>query len=1504
MHQNNFFRILLMAAAFIFSTTVHAQDYAATKEKIYIQTNHVFYKPGEVVYFKIYLVKANDQTPSFLSNVVYAELINPSGTVAQELSYKVNNGYAEGSFDFNEQATGGIYKIRAYTSWMMNENDNHFFVKEITLQKVLAPRVLLKLDFPEKGYGAGSTVKANFSMRNIANEPISNYTLQYAVSIGGQVISTQTLKTNHEGKAIINFPLPDNLSTTDGLLNVTVNYDAYTEAISRSIPIVLNKIDLQFMPEGGTMVNGLTGYVAFKALNENGKAADVKGHIINSKGNTVAAFESYHFGMGKFLFTPQAGESYKAVVTSPSSITEQFDLPVASVNGVIMQVSKANKKITVLLTAATAMEVVLKASTKAVIYHSQTLFLDKGKNTITLDENSFPAGIAQFTLYKTNDMPLAERLVFLNEDKQLQVSITTDKQKYLPREKVLMTIKTTDENGNAVPANFSLSVVDDKLWTFADDKQDHILSWLLLSSELKGKIEEPQFYFKKDEPKAIAALDLLMLTHGYRYFDYIDYVLNENSLKYLPDQDNILSGQIVNAGNQPVKAKLFLVDALPGGKAMKIKTDEAGQFFFSDLKPGSNYYVFAQSFNKKEKINIKVLQNGMGYNPTRAKEFRQLAAKPLDFGTLAPIAVAALKKDEKKLAADNLFMPQLKKTAALNEVVVVGYGVQSKRSLVGSVSIINTKEINNLNDWANVLQGKVAGVMIKPAANPGADVQIILRGAQSQLTGPLFVVNGIPMEQINTNTINPADIDHITVLKDANATALYGSRAASGAIIIDLKKFRNDKLGFKFANKYYYASQPVYAATTVFAVAKKFYAPKYASTAISERTDFRETIYWNPVVQTGNDGTASVSFYNSDASTTFRTIAEGIGYNGKLGRTEATYAVQNALQVDAKIPPYLTVGDKALIPLVIKNNSNEDMPLNITAMFPGNFKTSNYTSTATVKKDSSLRILIPAEASASVKGNVQFIVSSSVYNESLSLPITASEKGFPVVTTLSGNQTVQHHFTLSKMVPGSLQSNLKLFKNLEGQLLDGIESMLREPGGCFEQTSSTTYPNIYVLKYLRESGKSNPEIEKKALGYIDRGYKRLIGFETSLNGFEWFGHTPPHEALTAYGLMEFTDMQEFIDVDKKMLDRTKKFLLSRRDSNGSFKTANGGYDQFASVPSKIANTYIVYALTQAGVGKEIKKEYETAVKKALESKDGYQLAMMAIAAQNMKDGAAYEQLMEALNQQFQKAYFNAETSVVNSRDASLRVETCSLYAMALMKDQSPQLGRINDLISRILSEKSYYGYGSTQSTVMALKAIVEYSKLVGQISEGAPVNFTLNNKAVTAGSAIAENLVEGSNVLNVTYSQKDKAIPYNFEVSYNTLTPPNSDKAEIKLSTTIKNNTTKVGETVRMEIAVTNTKATLQPMAIAKIGIPAGLSAQPWQLKEIMEKNQAAYYEIFDNYLVFYWMGFKANETKTLYLDLKAEVPGTYKGKASNTYLYYTPEYKHWNDGVEINISE
>lgn len=1502
-----FLLIQVLFVVTVGSLSVQAQDYAASKEKIYVQTNHVFFKPGDVLYFKLYIVNAKDQLPTNVSKVVYTELISPSGTVLQKANYPVQDGYAEGSFDLGEQAAGGIYKIKSYTSWMQNEREETFFSKEITVQKTIAPRILMKLNFPEKGYGPGSSVKADFSMRNLQDEPIRNYDGKYSVSIGGSVISTQPFKTNKDGKAEIHFTLPADLSVNDGLLNVTVEYDAFTESVSRSIPIVLNKIDLQFMPEGGTLVEGLSNYMAFKAVNEFGKAADIKGEIKDAAGNKVTDFESYHFGMGKFLFTPQPGQTYKAVITSPAGITQQYVLPKAAKDGVVMRVSKKNKKIVLTITTSEEMDLKLRGSFRNTTYLLQNLYLQEGENEIKVDENIFPAGIAVFTLSDVNEIPLAERLVFMNEDQQLNVQISFDKEKYLPREKVKLSLQTLDEKGKAVASDFSLSVVDDKLWTMADDKQDHILSWILLSSELKGKVEEPQFYFKKEEPRAVPALDLLMLTQGYRYFDYIEYVLKEGSLKFIPDQDNILSGQVLDTLGKPIQARMFLINTVAGGKAMPVTTDENGYFFFSDLLPAQGYYLFAQSLNRRERVSINVQQNGLGFNRLRAGDFKPAIVRSVQNEKIIPgiIGAPALQQPMKMIAAAS---PKLFAENILvgNEVVVTAVGTRTQaRELGFAVTHVRGDNINNGVNLQNGLTGKVAGLQIIQTGNFFADTRITLRGIRS-LTGnnePLIVINGIPVERMSLNTLNPNDVESVTVLKDAAATAIYGASGANGAILIDTKKYRKEKIRIRFTANNYYASAVVYTKGTAYTAVRKFYAPVYTSTFTEERNDFRETVYWNPVVQTDKNGKATLEFYNSDASTTFRAIAEGIGYNGILGRGEATYATQNALQADVKIPPYLTVGDKTLIPLVIKNNGDADATFTITVQAPETFRIGQFNNTPLIKAGSSVQVLIPAEAITAGNGKIQFLVTGPSGKENISLPIAATDKGFPVKLTFSGNQPADIDFMISKMIPGTLHSQLKLFKNLEGQLLDGIESMLREPYGCFEQTSSSTYPNILVLRYLKESGRSNPEIEKKALGYIEDGYKRLVGFETAQDGFEWFGHTPPHEALTAYGLLEFTDMQEFIPVDKKMLERTKRFLLNRRNGKGNFNLSTGGYDRFASVPNKIANVYIVYALTQAGIGKEIQKEYETAIKQALESKDGYQLSMMAIAAHSMKDKDNYERMLAELEKLQSKESLNAETSVVNSRDASLRVETNSLYAIALMKAPSPDLAKIAGLITKILAEKSYYGYGSTQATVLALKAIVDYYRIAGHVSDDAPVQFTINSNRVTEDSTVNSQLMEGNNSFSVNYTDKNKAIPYNLEVSYSTFTPPNSVKAELQISTALKGDHAKMGETVRMDIRVNNTKAVLQPMAIAKVGIPAGLSVQPWQLKEIMESNKVAYYEIFDNYLVFYWMGFAPNETKTISLDLKADIPGTYKAKASTAYLYYTPEYKNWSEGTEIVIN-
>ncbi|TWV98846.1 hypothetical protein [Chitinophaga pinensis] len=292
---------------------------------------------------------------------------------------------------------------------------------------------------------------------------------------------------------------------------------------------------------------------------------------------------------------------------------------------------------------------------------------------------------------------------------------------------------------------------------------------------------------------------------------------------------------------------------------------------------------------------------------------------------------------------------------------------------------------------------------------------------------------------------------------------------------------------------------------------------------------------------------------------------------------------------------------------------------------------------------------------------------------------------------------------------------------------------------------------------------------------------------------------------------------------------------------------------------------------------------------------------MALAASNMGRTDDFNQLLTAAK----KAKLNAETSVVNSRSSSLRIETMALYALALMREKTPEIAEISNLIADIMKQRCSYGYGSTQGTVLALEAICTYQQMIGDQIAGSQMEIKVNNKTIYAGTSATSdinNIVEGANTFSIKYKHEKSNAPYQLELAYFTSLPPNDAQAELKLATELSTGQTKVGETVRMQVAVTNTKNILQPMSIVKVGIPAGLTVQPWQLKEMMEQGQIAYYEIFDNYLVLYWMGFAPQETKKVNFDLKAEIAGKYKGKASTTYLYYTPEFKHWNAGTEITI--
>ncbi len=1487
-------------------------------EKIYTQTDRPLYFPDETVWFKAYVVNKSN-TISAMSEMMYADFISPKGSVIKTLRIPVRNGYSYGNFKIDKNWVGGIYTLKMYTNWMRNYGKDHFFTKEITVQKIVQPNLLMQLKFEKEGYGSASQVRADFEVKDLKNNPLSGKEVSMAVMVSGKSYVMQKLKTDEKGKLKPIFTLPDDLQSTDVLVNILIPHNGSTESISRSVPILLDNLDVQFFPESGQLIAGTSNTIAFKSLNEFGKPADISGRIVDETGNHISNFESYHDGMGGFEFEPTLGQTYFAQITAPITSERKIKLPEVAQNGV--KFSIVEKKNTIALAVFSNIEEKLQVKVSNSSGELYRTAIPPNNNTVRVNTSEFPMGITKFSILDASEYILAERLVFINHEKQLNIDIQIEKETFDTREKVAIRLKTKDQNGKPVSSNVSIAVTDNKLLSFADDKQDHILSYLLLSSELRGKIHKPTFYFDTNEPKSKKALDYVMLTHGWRQYIKRNKVTLFNAT-YQPEQLSIQHGVVVDTAENPTRAHLLLFDNY-NGRVLTLDTDDEGKFAFK--LSGSNRFTLVAYTDDNKPLYIREKSRNRGLSSTAESKsgIPNPDAPEGFFGVNRPNT-----KPIKNEAKASLSLKE--DASALDEVIVTAYGASLRKDITGSVSIVETDDWQPQENMATLLQGRAAGVHITQTSGvPGAETKINIRG-MSTMSGnnqPLIIVDGIPRELQGQMDINPNQINSISVLKDLAATTLYGSRASNGVVLISTKKSSYSYHSKKKLNnkklKNYTARSFYGNRGNSFDTPAKFYIPIYEGQELpEERTDFRPTIYWNPVVQTNAQGEANFEFYNSDAVTSFNITAEGVGSNGLLGRSEKNYNTKRMLTVDFKMPNYMSIGDIIELPLTINNESDQTLFSTLEVHLPKNIeliekidKMVTIEAGTTLMK--SIRVL------AKTKGSdirIRVAVKSKAYQDVVHKEVTVVSPYFPVETSISGTESQNFKFNVGRVVPNSLSAEFNLYTDIVGDVTSGITSMIRQPYGCFEQVSSTTYPNILILKYLRETGKNKRRIERKAQKFIAEGYQKMAAYETEENGFEWYGDTPPHEALTAYGLMQFKEMATVYDgVDQKMIHRTVKWLQGRRDGKGGFLQNTGKYG-FSSAPTDVNNAYIVYAISETDTKVDIEKEYRTAYFNALDSLDTYKLAITALTSHNLKKTSDYENLMSYLKLNIQNHGFGklpVKNTITRSYGNAKKLETLAFTLLALMRDFETNELLIQKGIKHLVRSRAYGRFGSTQSTAMSLKALITYTKFQKRkiIGKDNIVELQLNGKLVRTYLNTSSNgkiridslekyIGEGTQTLHIKFNNPEVSFPYDMNIRWDSDLPDSSSNCKIALKTEIVPKSYRVGDVVRMKISVKNKEPNGLPMTTAIIGIPSGASAQPWQLKELLEKKEFAYYEVFDNYLVLYWREMGPNETKTINLDLKAEVAGNYTAPASNAYLYYGDEFKHWIKGSILTISE
>lgn len=621
---------------------------------------------------------------------------------------------------------------------------------------------------------------------------------------------------------------------------------------------VSREIDLQFFPEGGMAVDGLQSQIAFKAIDASGSSVDVNGKIINEAGAEVALFRSTHKGMGVFPYVPSASQKYRVVLDNGQA----FDLPKAATSGVVMSVNNMHpEKIFVQVQASNTnslSDFTLVGHTGNQFVFSKPIEANRDRASIEISRKELRAGILQLSLYDREKVPRAERIVFIDTKKLMHIRIDRDSL-FRKDDSVSFVIHTKDDSGMPVETFLSLAVADADYVT-EDTLADNISTNFLFQSDIKGKIEDPGWYFQKNESRNIYALDLVMLTHGWRRFDSL------TTLKFKPEQTLALKGKVVTKGGRKPIANASLTLMLAGIDYSGVhvaQCDNSGLFTIDSVDYSDSTDMVWQIRNEKGKlVDADIIFTDSNDIP----EVRFLPGEAI-------LRSNSVRSEPEIVKAIRDFST-LGKVEMLKEVEVVGGRTRSVSIGADRTLIRPGREDYRLFGASFVSRyAPVLPFMVNKVDRDGNSVWRLPSGA-----GIRFVINGYPMDEEFGSTGNPYLILNSYRTDQIDYLVVAGSARKGYTFIIRTKNPPSTPTpGIVKKNV------PGYQWT------RTFYDPRFEDPTAN--TGRRTTIFWEPYLATDADGRAVVRLATQDATKKLIISAEGIS-QGSPGALTTAVSVQ------------------------------------------------------------------------------------------------------------------------------------------------------------------------------------------------------------------------------------------------------------------------------------------------------------------------------------------------------------------------------------------------------------------------------------------------------------------------------------------------------------------------------------------------------------------------------------------------------------------------------------
>ena len=1547
---------------FVADTPIGSTEYTQPVELkdpalIMLTTEKPIYQPGQTIHVRALALDRASHRAEADHNLTFEVEDSRGNKVFKKSTATDRFGVASAEFSLADEVNLGAYHLRA----LMGDSSAPVNSAEVALQveRYVLPKFKVAVEFTEKDgrprqdYRPGDHVTGTVRANYFFGKPVDHAEVAMKISSADvEVFEAASVKgrTDKDGVYHFDLVLPGYFAGRNfsqgaarALVEATVKDSAgHSETRGEPITVSQSPLLLAAVPESGTLIPHLENQVFLLSSYPDGTPATAA-LTANIPGEHDQHVTTDSSGIATIHLVPgDVSPSLRVDADDHRGARVTASVPLETRQGADQILLRVNHAV---VKAGEPMELkVLSTRTRGSAYidivrNGQTILtrdldLQNGQAGLTLAATAEMAGTLDIDayLFGRDAQPVADhRLVFVQPADDLKIETTTDAGSYQPGCDAHICFRVTNAHGEGVSAALGLQIVDEAVFALAEKQPGFAKTFFYLEQE----VMKPRY-----EVHSLSLSGVIEPVEGRR-----------------GDQQN---------GDQQDRAARALFSATEMAAPAKLDTE------FGRSLPQEKYYEYQQRYRSVFNEQVRDLAAQLSQEIRKHQAAHDGAAldipamvneaRPRDSWN-TPLRVEAAPWG--RVSRVYLVHSAGPDGAFNTRDDLVAYIEARSGSLVqeqGSRGTLDIQVEHNrgpMNQRAEVsgtvidASGAVvagATITLRPLStaigritHAGADGQFALAALppgryRVEVSSPGFfnLANEFTLQERDRAILSARlDVGSVTetvmvepepppqlALRAAVAGGVLGGIGAGMRVVDALTISPMEKAEL---------AQPVQGRA--FGVALK---PAMQEAAPHVRSYFPEALYINPEIITDAQGNADISIPVADSITTWRMAMLASTASGALGSAISSLKVFQDFFVDLDLPVALTQGDQVSLPIAIYNYSGKSGQVSLKVKREDWFSLDHDTAEKSVAAESGRVGGSQFTLTATRIGKFKLTLSAHmdgaisrddiVVREIEVIP-NGREQDQVFNGRLEGSAAHDLHFP-ENAIPDASSILVRLYPGALSQLIEGMDSILSMPGGCFEQTSSSTYPNVLALDYMKHTKKLTPETHAKAEGYISNGYQRLLTFEVPGGGFSWFGQAPANKILTAYGLMEFNDMAKVSDVDPKLIERTRDWLVNQQQADGSWKPDasfinEGATDRYNSNVLRIT-AYIAWSLVNTGTkGPAIDKARDFIDAHLNTAPDPYTLAVIAnFATEYGRDRdftrRSMQALLDARTEKGDQVFWSAEETGVYSTGESAAIETTGLATQALLKwGQASETAR--KALNFIAQKKQASGaWGTTQATIMALRALLLATQLSTSDVHGS-VQVMLDGREVkTLNLNASNNDLLHQFVFKGIDAHQPSSVRLRFEgagslayqVVGRSFIPWDDKPAAEPLSINIAYDRTRLSQNdiATETVTIRNNLSKTANMIMVDLGIPPGFDLLSEDLQSFQEKAAGAdagrleKFSLTATQAILYFNGLAPHQEVALKVRLRAKYPIRAHTLQSRLYEYYDPDVSSTARPVKLQV--